>query len=326
MAPTRRELMRGAAAAGAWLLAGAPAAGEGARQPPRGRGEVRARVLGIAQDGGLPHLGCDRACCVRARRDPSRALKVASLGLSVAPAGPLLLVDATPDLPAQVHALREASGLRGAPGRPVDGILLTHAHVGHYTGLIHLGKEVTAARAVPVLATERMCAFLRESKPWSLLLETGHVELSLLEPGTRLVLAEDLHAEVLPVPHRDEESDTIGFIFSGPSRRLLYVPDTDTWKAWPRPIQDLAAEVDIAVLDGTFFDASEVTWRDPEEIPHPYIRTSMDLLEARVREGRRILFTHLNHSNPALDPSSEAAAEIRRRGFAVATEGREFVL
>ncbi len=326
MAPTRRELMRSAAAAGAWLLAGAPAAGRDAARAPRGGSEVRARILGIAQDGGLPHLGCDRACCVRARRDASRALKVASLGLSVAPAGPLLLVDATPDLPAQVHALREASGLRGAPGRPMDGILLTHAHVGHYAGLIHLGREAAAARAVPLLATERMCAFLRESKPWSLLLEAGNVELSPLEPGTRVALAEDLHAEVLPVPHRDEASDTIGFIFSGPSRRLLYVPDTDAWTAWPRPIRDFVAGVDVAVLDGTFFDASEVTWRDPGEIPHPYIRTSMDLLEAGVREGRRVLFTHLNHSNPALDPGSEAAAEIGRRGFGIAAEGMEFVL
>ena len=292
--------MRGAAAAGAWLLAGTPSAAPREAAPGSRAGEIRARILGTAQDGGLPHLGCDRPCCVRARRDPSRALRVASLGLSVGPAGPLLLVDATPDLPAQVHALREASGFRPAPARPVDGILLTHAHIGHYAGLIHLGKEAMAARAVPLFVTERVASFLRESKPWSLLIDGGHVELSLVEPGTKLRLAEDLEAEVLGVPHRDEVSDTVGYIFGGPTRRLLYVPDTDGWRGWRRPIEDLTGEVEIAVLDGTFFDAAEVTWRDPREIPHPFIRTTMDLLGARAREGRRILFTHLNHSNPAL--------------------------
>jgi len=300
--------------------------GGGAVEPPA-RPRVRARVLGVAQDGGLPHLGCRRSCCVAARRDPSRARRVASLGVSVTPSGPVLLVDATPDLRSQIEDLRAAAGVEPAAGRPVDGILLTHAHTGHYAGLIQLGREAMGATQVPVLATTRMCAFLRANKPWSRLVEWGHVRLDPLEPGTRRSLAPDLTVEVLAVPHRDEDSDTVAYLFTGPSRRLLYVPDTDAWEKWTRPIATVVSEVDVALLDGTFFGAEEVAGRDLAEIPHPTIPRTMELLAEQAASGRcLILFTHLNHTNPALDGSSDASRAIIQRGFRVAGEGMEFAL
>ncbi|HXI03789.1 MAG TPA: MBL fold metallo-hydrolase, partial [Candidatus Saccharimonadales bacterium] len=259
------------------------------------------------------------------RRVPRR--RVACLGLEAWPGGPVVLVDATPDLPSQAMEMRAISGTPAEPGRPVDAILLTHAHMGHYAGLVHLGREAAATKKLPLVATPRMCAFLKENKPWSRLMEWGHVQLEPLEPGGTLKLAPALTVRSIAVPHRNEDSDTVGYVFEGPERTLLYVPDTDSWSRWDRPVAALVERADIALLDGTFYDPGEVTWRPPEEIPHPTITESMDLMEALVASGkRRILFTHLNHSNPGLDPASEASAEIARRGFGVAEEGLELAL
>ncbi len=323
---TRRDVIRRMGAAGAWALAGGPAFGGKERA-----GGVRARILGTVQDGGLPHPGCARSCCVRARLGRLPARRVSCLGLGLPPDGPLVLVDATPDFPSQAAELESAFTLGPEPDRParvpLEAILLTHAHVGHYAGLIYLGREASAAREMPIIATPRMCAFLRTNKPWSRLVEWGHIRLDPLEPGGRRRLAEGLEVESVAVPHRDEDSDTVGYLFSGPSKRLLYLPDTDAWRRWERPVDHLLGQADIALLDGTFYGPGEVTWRNPEEIPHPTMLESMERLGALAASRRcRILFTHLNHSNTALDPSSEASREVARRGFEVAAEGLEIPL
>src|SRR6266545_2731106 len=80
---------------------------------------VEAVILGIAQDGGVPHLGCRQKLCVEARRDPAKRRRVASLGLVDEGSGKRFVIDATPDFPSQVETL----------GGMPDGILLTHAHI-----------------------------------------------------------------------------------------------------------------------------------------------------------------------------------------------------
>jgi pyrroloquinoline quinone biosynthesis protein B len=53
----------------------------------------------------------------------------------------------------------------------------------------------------------------------------------------------------------------------------------------------------------------------------------MDLLEPLVKAGKlRVWFTHLNHSNPALDAASPARKAIEARGFQVLAEGEEIGL
>src|SRR5262245_25215793 len=137
-----------------------------AQAPP---GAPAGIVLGIAQDGGVPHPGCHQPLCVEARRDPAKRRLVASLGLlDPSPAGTKrFLIDATPDFGEQMELLG------GLP----DGILLTHAHVGHVTGLLQLGREVLGARRVPVYCTASMARFLRENRPWSRLVALENIEI-----------------------------------------------------------------------------------------------------------------------------------------------------
>jgi pyrroloquinoline quinone biosynthesis protein B len=275
-------------------------------------------VLGIAQDGGVPHIACTQELCVAARKDPARRQRVACLGLIDDVAGKRFLVDATPDLPSQLESLN--TGRTDVDRlRPVDGILLTHAHVGHYTGLMYLGREALGARAVPVYATPRMARFLRENGPWSLLASLGHVELREIEPGRELALTPSLAVTSLAVPHRDELSDTVGFRIRGPSGTLLYVPDIDKWDKWERRIEDEVARVDHALLDGTFESAGELPGRSIAEVPHPLVPETRARLAAF---GSRVAFVHLNHTNRLLWEPAEGAS----RAFRVCRDGEELPL
>jgi pyrroloquinoline quinone biosynthesis protein B len=256
-------------------------------------------VLGVAQDGGLPHLGCNRERCAAARAGSIPAQKVACLGLVNRARGEAYLFDATPDLTAQVHALT------GGPAP--DGVFLTHAHIGHYIGLVYLGKEAAAARAVPVHATPRMAAFLRQNQPWRTLVEQGHVALRPVEPDSPVELPGGVTVTSMRVPHRDELSDTVGYRIAGPRATALFVPDIDRWESWDRDIRSLAEEVDLLFLDGTFGSAAELPNRSIAEIPHPLVSHTRELLRGT---RARLLFIHLNHSNREWD-----ARDVAREGM-----------
>lgn len=297
---------------------------------PAAEPHVVARVLGVAQDGGVPHLGCVRECCAPARRDPSRAARVASLALVVGDPSAgrkVFIIDATPDFRSQVDSALGEAGLASRPrGFPVDGILLTHAHIGHYTGLMYLGRESIAAVSVPVYATARMSTFLSTNGPWKRLLEGGHIDLKPLVPGQVTRLTAGLAVEPVRVPHREEDSDVVGFIVNGPSRRLVYIPDIDDWGRWERDIAALVRTADVALLDGTFYSPQELGARSITDVPHPLMPSTMDRLEAVVKEGHKVLFIHLNHTNPAMRADTTERRELVRRGFDVAVDGLELPL
>ena len=314
--------LAGASALLIWPAGASETTRVGAVEPAR---SVYAQVVGVAQDGGLPHVGCSKTCCQAARKDPSRVQRVASLALVAAEAGSadrVFLIDATPDFRSQLDSALGPSGFEArATGLPLDGILLTHAHVGHYAGLIYLGRESAGARGVPVHATARMASFLSGNGPWKRLVEAGNIALKVLEPGRGVNLAPGLTVEPLRVPHREEESDVVGYLVAGPSRRLVYLPDVDDWGRWDRDIAQIVASVDVALLDGTFYSPRDLGTRSIAEIPHPMITATMDRLQEQVRLGRRVVFIHLNHSNPALQTDSAERMEMSRRGFEVAADG-----
>ena len=287
------------------------------------------RVLGTAQDGGLPHASCSCDRCVLARHDPEQRRRVASLALVLPADDEVYLFDATPDLPAQLTLLEDRRGsARGRVDRsPLSGIFLTHAHIGHYLGLAYLGYEVIHTQDLRVVATPSMAAFLRANGPWSQLVNLRNITLEELAPGGRYQIGSRVEVSAVRSPHRDEYADTVGYLVGGPKRRVLYLPDTDSWSSWQEPVAALLQKVDIALVDGTFFSADELPGRSIEEIGHPLIQESMDLFQDLVdNHGLEIYFTHLNHSNPALDPASAVRKQIEERGFHVLEEGKEFTL
>ena len=281
-------------------------------------------VLGTAQDGGIPHLGGRAAPDEAARRDPSQRRLVASL-LVVDPAsGRRWLIDASPDLALQLDRAEAIAPARGVEsGRPplVDGIFLTHAHIGHYLGLAQLGREVYSADRVPVWGSERMRKFLASNGPWDQLVRLNQIELRAAEPGKAVPLAPELSVTPFLVPHRDEYTDTFGFEIRGPRRSLLYIPDIDKWEKWSERIEDRVAKVDVALLDATFYGETELPGRAMSEVPHPFVVESIARFASLpLAERRKVVFTHLNHSNPAALAGTAERKAIETAGMRVAEE------
>ena len=282
-------------------------------------------VLGIAQDGGLPHFGCEKPCCVAARAS-GRALFPACLGVVDRRSDKLLLIEATPRVEEQVALLHRLAGVSGRNRRPVDAVVVTHAHIGHYLGLAFFGREVASTRELPVWCSPRFADFLSQHGPWRQLVELGQIKPREFEVGGTSSPWPGLAVTAIAVPHRDEFSDTMAYVVRGPERAVLFVPDVDAWEREPRLLERLLAGVDRAYLDGTFYDGSELPERNLAEIRHPLMQRTMDLLAdvARERPGA-IRFIHLNHTNPALhDP--ELRRQIEARGFAIAAPGERISL
>ncbi len=276
------------------------------------------QVLGIAQDGGYPQAGCQRPCCVGARESVEQRRAVASLGIVDPVTGDGWLIDATPDFPGQLAALQHAGAVRLA------GICLTHAHMGHYTGLIYLGKEAMAASNMPVFVMPRMQSFVQEHQPWSTLGTAGYVQWQELAAGRPLLLNDRIQVTPWVVPHRAEFSETVALVVSGPSRRVLWVPDIDAWDQGEVALETLLADVDAAYLDGTFFDADELVGRSLDDVPHPTVLRTLERLGSLAEAERaKVRFVHLNHTNPLLDGTSPASQRVQQAGSHVAQQGEQ---
>jgi pyrroloquinoline quinone biosynthesis protein B len=297
-----------------------PSTESSAPAAPRGTEDVpRLVVLGSGQDGGVPHAACSCVRCERARSDPAFRRCGPSLGLVVPGAKPWM-IDASPDFPEQLERL--GTGGHGRVDRdPLAGLFLTHAHIGHYAGLIHLGREVVGAQGVPVHVTPAMARFLETNAPWEQLVALGNVILRPMGLENPVPVGNRVRVTAFPVPHRDEYADTVGYRIEGPDVTVLYVPDTDRWQSWRPPLETRLEGVDVALLDGSFHDLDELPGRTIEDVPHPPMTVTMDRLQPRVDEGLRVVFTHLNHTNPTVDPDSEAARACRARGFEIARDG-----
>jgi len=269
-------------------------------------------VLGIAQDGGIPQAGCRKNCCTSGRHE-----RVASLAIVEPAAHRWWLIDATPDFPAQLATMAIE-----APACSLAGIFLTHAHIGHYTGLMYLGREAMDAHAVPVWAMPRMRDFLAGSGPWSQLVKLQNIELMPLVADSAVALDAALRVTPFRVPHRDEYSETVGFRIQGPRGSVVYIPDIDKWERWDRRVEDVIAGSSTAYLDGTFFDVFELPGRNMREIPHPFIVESLARFSRLpAAERARIRFIHLNHTNRAGIAGTTERKRVEASGCWVARAG-----
>ncbi|HKK94016.1 MAG TPA: MBL fold metallo-hydrolase [Longimicrobiales bacterium] len=289
-----------------------------------------ALVLGTVQDAGFPQVGCYTELCDLGRElhAAGRGRFVSSLALVDPDADEYFLVDATPDITRQIDLIDEPGFREKAAARqPFDGIFLTHAHIGHYTGLAVLGNEGIGITDTPVYCTEAMADFLGSNEPWAFMVRQGRIVPTPLATDRWHRVGERLEVQLWSVPHRDEFADTVGFVFRGPSRTLLFLPDINDWRTWERDLADTVAALDVALLDASFWSLDELPGRSIDDLPHPLMSQTMDRLQGVVDRGdAEVVLTHLNNSNPALDPDGPERAEVERRGFVLAREGMRFGL
>ena len=282
------------------------------------------QVLGIAQDAGYPQANCYQPHCNRAWEDKSLRRTASSIAVVDDMTKTKYLFDATPDMRDQLYRLH-----RNAPDSlySLDGVFLTHAHVGHYTGLIHFGHEASATRNLAVYAMPRMRKFLSSNGPWDQLVRYKNIRLASLENGTAVTLSDGLTVTPFLVPHRDEYSETVGYRIDGPNRSAVFIPDIDKWDRWDTNIRSVIRSVDYALLDAAFYADGELPARDMRKIPHPFVAESMTLFEDMTEEEKsRVIFIHMNHTNPLLIEGSPEQAEVEKRGFRFAREGMRLEL
>ncbi|MDB9882768.1 MBL fold metallo-hydrolase [Bacteroidia bacterium] len=284
-------------------------------------------VLGTVQDAGSPHIGCKKKCCKALFIHPDNTRKVTSLGLINHRSNETWLMEATPDIAAQLKDLKRLSN--NTEELP-NGILLTHAHIGHYSGLMYLGKEAINADSVSVFAMPTMKEFLETNGPWSQLVSNKNINLVSMQSQIEFSLgdrSDSLRVKPIIVPHRDEYSETIGFVINGPNKTALFVPDIDKWDKWDTDIKGLIQEVDYAFVDATFYSGQEINYRDISQIPHPMVKETMHRLsDLSINHKKKVYFIHMNHTNPLLKKESGEYQEVIDAGYNIASYLQEFDL
>lgn len=274
-------------------------------------------ILGTVQDGGSPHIGCERLCCNRLFLKPNTTRQRTCIGIVDPVYKKRFLIEATPDIVEQMNRFQQEGSFEKSfiP----DGIFLTHAHIGHYTGLMYLGREAMDAKGVPVYAMPRMVEFLKNNGPWSQLVINKNILLQEMSEGTAVTLTPRIQITPFKVPHRDEYSETAGFLIDMAGKLILFIPDIDKWEKWSTSIIDLITTVDYAYIDGTFYNSAEINYRDIAQVLHPGVEESMRLFDTLpLAERNKIYFIHFNHTNPLLDRKSLAYKEVIKKGYHVA--------
>lgn len=279
-------------------------------------------VLGAGQDAGAPQIGNPQD---PAWADPALRLTPTSIALVDHLEGQRYLFEATPRITQQMNLLDTLAPGTG-DGLGLSGVFLTHAHIGHYAGLIYLGREAAGASDVPVYAMPRMADYLRSNGPWGQLVDLENIRIATLEDRTPQALSSTISVTPYRVPHRDEYSETVGFVIETAGKSALFIPDIDSWDEWEADfdlrLEDMLEQVDFAFIDATFYDDHELPGRDMTLIPHPRVAATMERLENHPADIRsRVQFIHYNHTNPIRFTNSEETQGVYERGFHIARAG-----
>ena len=279
-------------------------------------------ILGNVQDAGLPHIGCQHKFCKEKFSEFEEYFTT-----SIAVVDPVekkyILFEASPDIPYQLNYLeKEIFNEFLLP----ESIFITHAHIGHYTGLMYFGREALGAKNLIIKVLPKMSNFLKTNGPWSQLVDINNIKIQNLSFGSKTNELRNITVTPIQVPHRDEYSETAGFIIEGRNKKALFIPDIDKWEKWDKNLIQLVYEFDYLLLDATFYDSKEIN-RDISEIPHPLVTETINLLDDLSPEHKnKVYFIHMNHTNLMLDPSSELTKLVVNKGFNITRLGLKLSL
>ena len=274
-------------------------------------------VLGNVQDAGLPHIGCKHEFCKEKFNQFEEYFTT-----SIAVIDPLnkkyVLFEASPDLPYQLNYLEKKLFKNFLLP---ESIFITHAHIGHYAGLMYFGREALGSKDLKVNVLPKMANFLKTNGPWSQLVEINNIKIQEIYFGQKTNHLSNISVTPIQVPHRDEYSETAAYVIIGKNKKALFIPDIDKWEKWEKNLRELVQKFDYLLLDATFYDSVEIN-RDISEIPHPLVSETISLLEnLSLKDKSKVYFIHMNHTNMMLDPKSNLSKYVTSKGFNIARLG-----
>lgn len=284
----------------------------------QGENPVEVLLLGAAQDGGFPQVGCYCPNCSLVYDGSLSSDTAVSLAVIDHVDKKWYLVEATPHL-----AQQWAQFAGKLCGYALSGVFLTHAHVGHYPGLLFFGKECMNSFELPIYASFEMHQFLEANEPWGTLYRNSNVRRVDISEHTPIRLSDRLTFRCKFVIHRRDFTDTCSFFISGPSKTLFFCPDIDGWDGLQPTMPDIVRECDVSLLDATFYDNLELPGRDMSTIPHPRVVDTISRLQECIGalDLHNAVLIHLNHSNRLWSEPLEST-----KGLYVGTKGMSWCL
>jgi pyrroloquinoline quinone biosynthesis protein B len=281
---------------------------------------VTVTILGIAQDAGIPQAGCSCERCLNAHENPELKRYPVSIGIQGVD-GSKHLIEVTKNLSEQLRTWSK-NKIEGNIFIP-DSVTITHLHLGHIEGIGQFGKPVMGIKNLPIYLSQKNNDSIQERNDIKLMIKEENIKL-ISENNFRPMNDCGFTLELIPIPHRSELGDTSAILIKGPKKNLLFLPDQDSWSETldsfsVKSIRALltSLRVDIALVDGTFWNLNELPGRDLSKIPHPTIEESIRRLGIKKINDPDIFFIHLNHSNPVNDHDSEERNLVESYGWSI---------
>lgn len=304
------------------------------------------KVLGSAAGGGFPQWNCNCHNCVavRAGTPGFRARTQSSLAVSNDGENWVLL-NASPDLREQLNKTRElhANPKFGPRHSPIKAVVLTNGDVDHIAGLINLRE----AQAFSVYGTDRVLSVIADNSIFQILnaeiVPRIPVKLNEPMPITGAGVDLGLTVEAFAVPGKvalyledaaagpdfgTQEGDTIG----------IQITDTKSGKAFfyipgcakiDEPLAKRLQGASVVFFDGTLFTENEMLEqglmpKTGSRMGHINMSGADGSIEAFSKLGvGRLIYVHINNSNPALNDNSDARKTIEGAGWEVGYDGLE---
>ena len=295
---------------------------------------LRAIVLGAAAGGGFPQWNCRCAGCRLAWDGDPRALSRTQASIAVSGNGAeWMLLNASPDLTAQIHATPALQPQKGTRGSPIGAVVLTGAEVDQVAGLLSLRERQEFTVFGPERVLETVFAntlfsalnpdwvsrqIVSLDQPFRL---PGGIEACMFaSPGKVPLYLENMAIE------RPEEFNT-GLELKKDGRAILFVPGA---ASFPAPLSARAASADLIFFDGTLYTDEEMIragagTKTGRRMGHMPITGEGGSLRAVNGHARRV-YLHINNTNPILIEGSPENEAVKAAGWDVAFDGMEFQL
>ncbi|HEY2634021.1 MAG TPA: pyrroloquinoline quinone biosynthesis protein PqqB [Steroidobacteraceae bacterium] len=304
---------------------------------------MKIRVLGSAAGGGFPQWNCNCPNCAGLRAGTLDARARTQSSIAVASGTSWVLVNASPDVLAQLRANPDLQPARAIRDSAIVAIVLVDGQVDHTTGLYMLRESV---RPWPIWCTDSTFADLTLGNPvlgvLGFFCGVDRRRIDLDDAGFSVDGVPGIRWRALPVaskpapysPNRDSPvaGDNLALVIEDEisGKTALYAPglsavDERVWRA----MQSAAC----VLVDGTFWTDDEmirlgVSSKRARDIGHLAQTGPGGMLEwlDRLPPATRRILIHINNTNPILDESSAESAELARRGVEVARDGMEILL